>query len=147
MVASGSAVDGSVDVASTIRTSAPSSPSKSPRKSRAKAKAKSSPASAFSPGLMAFKLVYTDSAPSEGPSTAPQNLIMETFFYAMPSSSGLVTQYQLPQKIELAAQLHAMIAEAKAGTLDTSRCIRACVRVKEADGSISEAEISLADGS
>ncbi|KIY69095.1 DNA glycosylase [Cylindrobasidium torrendii FP15055 ss-10] len=61
------------------------------------------------PGLMPFKMVHG----------AGNGNVEETLFFVTPSTSGRVTQFQLPDKIAVFAELKARLKTAKDGTLDT----------------------------
>ncbi|KAF4606025.1 hypothetical protein EYR38_000070 [Pleurotus pulmonarius] len=65
----------------------------------------------LAPGLQDFKLVYAD---------AQEQSVGETLFYAMPSSSGAVSQYQLPDKVKIMEDVRDVLEKVKARTLDTS---------------------------
>ncbi|KAF4573622.1 hypothetical protein EYR36_008140 [Pleurotus pulmonarius] len=65
----------------------------------------------LAPGLQNFKLVYTDSQ---------EQSVGETLFYAMPSSSGAVSQYQLADKVKIMEDVRDVLEKVKARTLDTS---------------------------
>ncbi|KAF9269768.1 DNA glycosylase [Marasmius fiardii PR-910] len=54
---------------------------------------------AFGPGLQCYKIVYTEHE------LGGQDYIAETFFYAIPCTSGRVQGYQIPDKVAFFAQL------------------------------------------
>lgn len=72
-------------------------------------------------GLQPFKLCYSTIA---GPVSDISANISETLLFVVPSTSGLVTQYQLPAKVQLFAQLKSLVDQSPSG-LDTSemKCI------------------------
>ncbi|KAG2340241.1 DNA glycosylase [Suillus weaverae] len=96
-------------------TTRPSKASGSPSASKA------SRASAKNIGLQPFKLCYSAIA---GPVSDTSANINETLLFVVPSTSGLVTQYQLPAKVKFFAQLKSLIDQ-PLSELDTSemKCI------------------------
>ncbi|KAG1815018.1 uracil-DNA glycosylase-like protein, partial [Suillus subaureus] len=93
-------------------TTGPSKASGSPGTSKA------SQASAKNIGLQPFKLRYS------GPVSDTSANISETLLFVVPSTSGLVTQYQLPAKVKFFAQLKSLVDQPPS-ELDTSemKCI------------------------
>ncbi|KAG1840815.1 uracil-DNA glycosylase-like protein [Suillus subalutaceus] len=79
---------------------------------------KASQAPAKNIGLQPFKLCYS------GPVSDTSANISETLLFVVPSTSGLVTQYQLPAKVEFFAQLKSLV-DRPPSELDTSemKCI------------------------
>ncbi|KAF9495574.1 DNA glycosylase [Pleurotus eryngii] len=65
----------------------------------------------LAPGLQSFKLVYADTQ---------EITVGETLFYAMPSSSGAVSQYQLADKVKIMEDVRNVLGKVKARILDTS---------------------------
>ncbi|KAJ7709780.1 uracil-DNA glycosylase-like protein, partial [Mycena rosella] len=63
-------------------------------------------------GLRPYKMVHSD------PSAFP-----ETLFFAAPSSSGLVTQFQRPEKARIFGELRDIVQNLKAGNLSTTDMI------------------------
>lgn len=61
-------------------------------------------------GLRPYKMVHPN------PSAYP-----ETLFFAAPSTSGLVTQFQRPEKARIFGELRQIVANLKAGTLSTTQ--------------------------
>lgn len=82
---------------------------------------KASRASEKNVGLQPFKLCYPAIA---DPVSDTSSNISETLLFVVPSTSGLVTQYQLPAKIKLFAQLKSLVDQSQS-ELDTSemKCI------------------------
>lgn len=82
---------------------------------------KASRALAKNVGLQPFKLCYSTIA---GPVSDTSAKISETLLFVVPSTSGLVTQYQLPAKVKLFAQLKSLVDQSPS-ELDTSemKCI------------------------
>ncbi|KAG2058274.1 DNA glycosylase [Suillus hirtellus] len=82
---------------------------------------KASRASEKNVGLQPFKLCYPTFA---DPVSDISSNISETLLFVVPSTSGLVTQYQLPAKIKLFAQLKSLVGQSQS-ELDTSemKCI------------------------
>ncbi|KAJ8520030.1 hypothetical protein ONZ45_g3062 [Pleurotus djamor] len=78
------------------------------------------------PGLQSFKLVYPSSQADGDP--AHPNDVSETLFYAMPSSSGAVSQYQLADKIAIMEDLKRTLEQIKNGSLDTRHCVSVAAR-------------------
>ncbi|KAG0699213.1 uracil-DNA glycosylase-like protein [Suillus ampliporus] len=80
---------------------------------------KASQASAKNIGLQPFKLCYPATA---GPDASANT--SETLLFVVPSTSGLVTQYQLPDKVKLFTQLKSLVDQPRS-ELDTSemKCI------------------------
>ncbi|KAF9052468.1 DNA glycosylase [Hymenopellis radicata] len=66
------------------------------------------------PGILPFKIQHSVSEGSS--SSAP---VSETLFFAMPSSSGLVVQYQLTAKIKIFRSLYECLEQVKSGSFDT----------------------------
>ncbi|KAG2152632.1 DNA glycosylase [Suillus bovinus] len=96
-------------------TTGPSKASGSPGTSKAPQ------ASAKNIGLQPFKLCYSTIA---DPLSDTSSNINETLLFVVPSTSGLVTQYQLPDKVKLFAQLKSLVDQPPS-ELDTSemKCI------------------------
>ncbi|KII91382.1 hypothetical protein PLICRDRAFT_505997 [Plicaturopsis crispa FD-325 SS-3] len=63
-------------------------------------------------GLQPYKMVHTTNDATMS--------VRETLFFVVPSTSGRVQRYQLPQKVEFFASLKASLEDAKSATLDTS---------------------------
>lgn len=74
-------------------------------------------------GLQPFKLCYSTTA---GPVNDTSANISETLLFVVPSTSGLVTQYQLPAKIKFFAQLKSLVDQPPS-ELDTSEMKRIAV--------------------
>ncbi|KAK0479992.1 DNA glycosylase [Armillaria novae-zelandiae] len=70
------------------------------------------------PGLMCFKLVYPEQEDTKNEASVP-----ETLFFAMPSTSARVTQYQANEKIEIFADLKKCLCHVKASSLDCSSIV------------------------
>ncbi|KAG1730319.1 uracil-DNA glycosylase-like protein [Suillus lakei] len=89
--------------------------------SKASKPSKASRASAKNVGLQPFKLCYSVIANSLSDTSAN---ISETLVFVVPSTSGLVTQYQLPAKVKFFAQLKSLVDQPPS-ELDTSemKCI------------------------
>ncbi|KAJ8462730.1 hypothetical protein ONZ45_g17828 [Pleurotus djamor] len=73
------------------------------------------------PGLQSFKLVYPSSEANGDP--LHPNDVSETLFYAMPSSSGAVSQYQLADKVAIMEDLKRTLEQVKDGSFDTRHCV------------------------
>ncbi|KAF8920376.1 uracil-DNA glycosylase-like protein [Mucidula mucida] len=69
------------------------------------------------PGLLPFKLRHSQESSSSSRYFVP---VSETLFFAMPSSSGLVVQYQLTAKIKIFQSLCECLEQVKSGSFDTS---------------------------
>jgi len=61
-------------------------------------------------GLQSYKLVHANSG---------TNTVHETLFYAMPSTSGRVTQFQQPDKVKIFMRLRQLVGQLKCSQLDT----------------------------
>ncbi|KAK0469691.1 uracil-DNA glycosylase-like protein [Desarmillaria tabescens] len=70
------------------------------------------------PGLMSFKLVYPKQE-----DTKNVDPISETLFFAMPSTSARVTQYQANEKVEIFADLKRCLCQVKTSSLDCSSMV------------------------
>ncbi|KAG2138509.1 DNA glycosylase [Suillus clintonianus] len=102
-------------------------PSKASVPPKASKTSKTSRASQASPknniGLQPFKLCYSAIA---GPASDNSANISETLIFVVPSTSGLVVQYQLPAKVKLFAQLKSLVDQPPS-ELDTSEMKRITV--------------------
>lgn len=81
---------------------------------------KTSQASSKNIGLQPFKLCYSD------PVSDTSANISETLLFVVPSTSGLVTQYQLPAKVKFFAQLKSLV-DRPPSELDTSEMKRIAI--------------------
>ncbi|KAK0500393.1 uracil-DNA glycosylase-like protein [Armillaria luteobubalina] len=70
------------------------------------------------PGLMCFKLVYP-----EQEDTKNEASVSETLFFAMPSTSARVIQYQAKEKTEIFADLKRCLSLVKTSSLDCSSVV------------------------
>ncbi|KAG7451225.1 DNA glycosylase [Guyanagaster necrorhizus] len=71
-------------------------------------------AAKLTPGLMCFKLVYPKQE-----DTKDVTSVSETLFFAMPSTSARVTQYQANEKIEIFADLKRCLCQVKTSSLES----------------------------
>ncbi|SJL09721.1 uncharacterized protein ARMOST_13102 [Armillaria ostoyae] len=70
------------------------------------------------PGLMCFKLVYPEQEDAKNEAS-----VSETLFFATPSTSARVTQYQANEKIEIFADLKRCLCQVKSSSLDCSSMV------------------------
>ncbi|KIK64039.1 hypothetical protein GYMLUDRAFT_40269 [Collybiopsis luxurians FD-317 M1] len=73
-------------------------------------------------GLQPYKIVYSNSecGSSEASKSPESSCISETLFYAVPSTSGKVQGYQIPDKVKLFSQLKTDLMKLKDGMLSTA---------------------------